>query len=256
MPGAGAGVDHARDRVVPGVLLGARARGVGAVLAGGVGDHAVAGVAAAHARRLHAPVGGEVGRAEAHALHARARRGDLLEVRHALGRLEDRVHEQRPLEPGLRLELGEQPVHVVDVPRPLDLGHHHDLEPVADLAHDLGQVVEHPGALERVDARPQRGVAEVHLAADADQPLARGHLAVHRHGVLEVPEQDVDLRRDLGRLRHHLLVREVEEVDHPRRLDRDLPQRLRRADGEGLEEVSWVAHAATESTWRYDSASH
>ena len=68
-----AGVDHARDRVVPRVLLVAGARRVGVVRVG-VGDRAVAGVAAADARRLHPPRGGQVGRAEAHALDARARR--------------------------------------------------------------------------------------------------------------------------------------------------------------------------------------
>ena len=69
--------------------------------------------------------------------------------------------------PRPRLELGEQPVDVVDVPRPLDLRDHHDLELVADLADELRQVVEHPRRLERVHARPQRRLAEVHLAADA-----------------------------------------------------------------------------------------
>ena len=34
-----------------------------------------------------------------------------------------------------------------------------------------------------------------------------------------------------------------EEVDHPARAERDLAQRLGRADGERLEEVSWASHA-------------
>ena len=192
MPGAGAGVHHAGDRVVPGVLLSGGARRLG-VVGGGVLDHPVAGMAASHPRGLHAPVGGEIGRAEAHALHPRAGRGDLLEVGHALGRLEDRVHEQRALEPRLGLELRQQAVDVVDVPRSLDLGHHHDVEAVADLGHDLGQVVQDPGAFEGVDTSPQRGLAEIHLPAHPDQSLPRGLLAVHRHGVLQVAEQDVHL---------------------------------------------------------------
>ena len=47
------------------------------------------------------------------------------------------MHEDRALEPGLRLELGEQAIDVVDVPWPLDLGDHDDLELVPDLGHEL-----------------------------------------------------------------------------------------------------------------------
>src|SRR3712207_7700391 len=57
---------------------------------------------------------------------------------------------------------------------------HHDVEPVADLRHELGQVVEHPRALERVDAGPQRRVAEVVLLSRADESGARRLLAVDR----------------------------------------------------------------------------
>jgi hypothetical protein len=180
-------------------------------------------------------------RREAHALDARAGAGDLLEVGHTLRGLEDRVHEDRAVEPGLGLELGEQAVDVVDVPRALDLGDHDHLELVADLHHQFGQVVQHPRRGELVHPRPQRGVAELHLASDLDQARPRRLLAVHRHGVLEVAQQDVDRRRDVGHLGDHLLVGEVEEVDHPRGLERDLARRLGRVDGEWLEEVSGVA---------------
>ena len=244
MPGAGAGVDHARDRVVPGVLLGGRRAGAFGVVRVGVLDHAVAGVAAADARRLHAPRRGEVGRAEAHALHARAGGGDLLEVRHAVRRLEDRVHEDRALEaaPWPRAgRAGGRRSGCPTAPSTFGTMITSSLSPIS--LTSLRQVVEHPRGLERVDARPQLRVAEVDLAADLDQALARGLLAVDRHGVLEVAEQDVDLGRDVGRLGDHLLVGEVEEVDHPRRQERDLAERLGRVDGERLEEVSWVPHA-------------
>ena len=233
MPGRGAGVDHARDRVVPRVLLGGRARLVGVVRVG-VLDHAVAGMAAADAGRLHAPRGGEVGRAEAHALHAGAGGGDLLEVDDALRGLEDRVHEQGLLQAGLRLQLGQQAVHVVDVPRSLDLGDHDHVELVADLGDELREVVQHPRAVEAVHARPELGVAEVDLLADPDQALAGGLLAVGRDRVLEVAEQDVGLLGHVRHLRRHLLVRGVEEMDHPRGLERDLAWRIGRADARGL----------------------
>src|SRR4051794_8238269 len=248
--GRRAGVDHAPERVVPEVLLRARPGrlGVGGVR---VAQHAVAGVPAADARRLHAPRRGQVRRPHAHALHARAGGCDLLDVGDAERRLEDRVDEDRALDARARLELGEQPVDVVDVPRALDLGDHDDLEPVADLGHERRYVVERPRRLERVHARPQGAIAEVDRAADADEALARGNLAVDRNGVLEVAEQDVAARGEVGQLAGHLLVARVEEVDHPRRLERDLRDRRRGADGEGLREVAGIAHGRDDIDWRW-----
>ena len=93
-------------------------------------------MAAADAGGLHPPVRGEVGRAEGQALHARRRAADLLDVGDATSGLEDRVDQQRLRQPGLRLELGEQPVDVVDVLRPLDLRDHDHVDLVADLGDD------------------------------------------------------------------------------------------------------------------------
>src|ERR1700709_6459 len=45
------------------------------------------------------------------------------------------------------------------------------------------------------------------------RPAAGRLLAVDRHRVLQVAEQDVRLLRDRGRLGDHLRVREVEEMD-------------------------------------------
>ena len=109
---------------------------------------------------------------------------------------------------------------------------------------DLTQVVEDPGALQRVDPGPESGLAEIGLLRGLDQALARRLLAVDRDRVLEVAEQDVGLLGDVGSLGDHLLVGEVEEVDHPRRLDRNLAQRLRRSDRLRVEEVSGVSQGA------------
>ena len=155
--------------------------------------------------------------------------------------LEDRVDEDRPLDAGLRLELGEEPVDVVDVPGALDLRDHDHVELVADLGDERGQVVEDPGALERVDAGPELRVAEVDLLGDLDEALAGGDLLVDRDGVLEVAEQDVGLLGHVRDLRRHLLVRGVEEVDHPRGAEGDFEHRIGRADGEGLGEGAWVS---------------
>src|SRR5437868_6605165 len=84
----------------------------------------------------------------------------------------------RPVQAGTRLELREQPVHVVDVPGALDLRDHDHLELVPDLGDERRQVVQHPWGLERVHARPERGLAEVDLLAHLHEALARGLLAV------------------------------------------------------------------------------
>ena len=126
-------------------------------------------MAAADAGGLHPAVGGEVGRAEGEALHARAGAADLLDVGHAAGGLEDRVDQDRPVEPGLGLELGEQPVDVVDVLGALHLRHHDHVELVADLGDQGGEVVEHPRAVEGVDPGPELGRPEVSLPGDLDQ---------------------------------------------------------------------------------------
>ena len=129
----------------------------------------------------------------------------------------------------------------MDVPGALDLRDHDHVELVADLGDQGGQVVEDPGALERVDPGPELGVAEVDLVGDLDQALAGGDLVVDRDGVLEVAEQDVGLLRHVGDLRRHLLVRGVEEMDHPRGPERHLEHRIGRADGERVGELAGVS---------------
>ena len=51
-----------------------------------------------------------------------------------------------------------------------------------------------------------------------------------------------DCGRDVGQLGGHLLVARIEEMDHPRRLERDLQDRVGRADGQRLSEVAGVSH--------------
>ena len=118
-------------------------------------------MAAADAGRLHRARGREIGRPQAHAVHARGGGGDRLHVVDALRRLEDGVDQDRLFDLVARFELRQQLVEIVDVPGPLDLGQHDDVELVADGADDLDHVVERPGRIERVDARPQPGRAEV-----------------------------------------------------------------------------------------------
>ncbi len=197
---------------------------------------------AADARRLHAARGGEVGGAEAHAVHARRRSCDLGHVLHALRGLQDGVDEDRLFHAVLRFELRQQLVDVVDVPRALDLGQHHHVELVADRRDDFGEVVEEPGRIERVHPRPQARRAEIILPRHGDEAEAGRELGVRGDRVLEVSQDDVHLRDQIRHLGADLLDVGRHEMDHPLQPDGKLTKRLRRADGEGLVEAAGALH--------------
>ncbi len=230
------------DGVMPEILL------VAGALGGSVGpsvrEHDIVGMPAADARRLHAARGSEIGRPQAHPVHARRRGGNGLDVLHALGRLQDGVDQDRLLDGVLGLELRQQLIQIVDVPRALDLGQHDDVELVAGFAHDLDDVVEHPRAVEAVDARPQAGLAEVRLACHLDEAAARRFLVGGGDGVLEIAEHDVDLPCDILDLRADLLVVRRHEMDHALEPHWQRAKWLRRPDREGREVLRRRAYCA------------
>jgi hypothetical protein len=208
----------------------------------GIGADEIARVPTSHAGGLHAAARGEVGGAKGEALHARACAADLFDVDHALGGFEDCVHEERFADPGFGFELGEQLVDVVNVPGARDRGNHDDVEPVADLAHEAGQVVENPGAVEAVDTGPELTAAEVGVLGDFDQALASRHLVVDLDRIFQIAEHDVAFLREIRCLGHHLLVARVKEMDHPRGPEGDLARRIGCANRLGPKEVSGSAH--------------
>ena len=120
----------------------------------------------------------------------------------------------------LRFQLGQQAVDVMDVPRPLHLGHHHHIQLISDLRNHREKVVQDPGAVQAVDARPEGRVAKIVGQRDFDEAVPGGLLIGRRDGVFEVAEQDIHLGDDLGHFRPHLLDLRGKEVDHavrPRR---------------------------------------
>ena len=161
-------------------------------------------MATTDAGRLHPPVGGEVGGAERQPLHARRGGADRFDVGDPSRRLEDGVEQQRPVEAGSGFELGDQPVDIVDVLGPLDLGDHDHLDAVADLGDRGGQVVEDPRRVERVDPCPELGGGVIPRLGDLDQPGPRRLLLGCRDAIFEVGEQDVDRGRDVRNLGDHL----------------------------------------------------
>ena len=87
-------------------------------------------------------------------MHAGRSGGDRLNVVDALRGFENCVDKNGPLDAVARLEQGQILVDEMNVPVALDLRRHHDVELVADLAHEPGHIVDEPRRIERVDARP------------------------------------------------------------------------------------------------------
>ena len=243
--GGAAGINEAGDGVVPEVLLGVGAR---AAVCMRIFEHAVEGMAAADAGGFHLAACGKVCRAEADALHAGGGEGNVLDAGNAFSRFEDGVEEDRARETGLGLQLGNELVRVMDVPRAFDLRDHDHVELVAGLQHEVGHIVEEPGGVQAVDAAPEAGAGflPVDHVRHLDGARAGGVLGVGGDRVFEVGEQHIDLLghfRDLG---PDLLVMAGDEMDHPLEADRQVAHRFGRANRERLEEIArrFLRHAA------------
>src|SRR5713101_7611702 len=118
-------------------------------------------MSAADARGLHRARSSEIGRAEADAVHARRRRRDIGDIVDAFGGFQYGVDQDRLLDRVLCFELSKELVEIMDVPGAIDLWDHDHVELMSDGAYDLDHVVEHPRRVERIDARPQAGCAEI-----------------------------------------------------------------------------------------------
>ncbi len=148
-------------------------------------------------------------------MHARARGRDRLDIVDALGGLQDGVDHDRPGDAVLGLELGEKLVEIMDVPGAVDLGQHDDVELVADPGDDLQHVIQRPGAVQRIDAGPQRGGAEIGRRRHLDEAAPSGLLGVGRNRIFKIAEQHVHLGRDIGGAGADLLDMGRDEMDHP-----------------------------------------
>ena len=156
--------------------------------------------------------------------------------------LKNGVDENGLLDGMARLELGEELVEIMDVPGALDLGQHDDVQLVADLADDLDDVVQHPRAVEAVDAGPQAGGAEIGGLGHLDEALASGFLGIGGNRVLQIAENHVHLLGDIRHLGAHLLQVRRHEMDHALKPHRQLAIWCGRADGERLEELARQLH--------------
>ena len=142
-----------------------------------------------------------------------------------------------------RFELRQQLVEIVDVPGALDLGQHDDVELVADRGDDLGDVVERPGRVERVDARPQAGRRRSRSpCAIAMKPARAASLASAGMASSRLPSTTSTWRDQLGHLGAHLLDVRRHEMDHALEPHRQFAQRRGRADGERLKELARQFH--------------
>ena len=152
------------------------------------------------------------------------------------------MDQDRSVEVGLRFELCEQPIDVVDVFGPLDLRHHDDIELVACLRHQRREVIESPRRIEAVDPSPQLSVAHLERAGDADEAGPSGLLVGHGNRIFEIAEKYVDRGDDVRQLGDDLVDVRREEVNDATGPERNLPQRRRSTNGEGFEEVSGATH--------------
>jgi hypothetical protein len=163
---------------------------------------------------LYRARGRKIGRTEADALHARRAGGDLLDIHDAFGGFQNGVDQDRPRYRMTRLELGQQLVEIIDVPGTVDLGQHDDVELVADRGDQFGDVVQHPWRVQRIDARPEPGRAEIGGLGHRNEAIARRLFGIGGDRVLEVAEHHVDLAGKLRHLGGDLLDVRGDEMDH------------------------------------------
>ncbi len=143
---------------------------------------------AADTRRLHGPARRQIRRTKAHAVHAGARRRNFRDIIDALRRLQKRVDHDRLLDPVLGFELRQQLIEIVNVPRTFDLWQHDDVELAAGGAHDLQDIIENPRAVQRVDAGPKAGLAELVRAGQFYEAFTRGFLVLDWNRVFQIPQ--------------------------------------------------------------------
>src|SRR5579863_3835820 len=83
--------------------------------------------------------------------------------------------------------------------------------PIAD---DFANVVEHPWRIERIDAGPQSGFAELATLRHGDKAISCGRLAVGGDRVLQIAEHDVDLGHQFRHFGAHFLDMWGHEMNH------------------------------------------
>ena len=132
-------------------------------------------------------------------------------------------------------QLGQKLVQIMDVPGAFDLGQHYHVQLVAAGGDNLGQVVERPGAVERIYPGPKARRAEIVCICEIDEPGAGGFLCVGGDGVLQVAEDHVDLGNEFRHLGANFLDMRRDEVNHALQPHRNFTIRIGRADGQGRE---------------------
>jgi hypothetical protein len=133
-------------------------------------------------------------------------------------------------------------IHVVNVPRPFDLRHHDHVESIAEPHDQIRHILQMPRRVQRIDAAPIADILAQQHFAHLHRARARRILGVGGDGVFQIGQQHIDLARHVRRLGAHLLQMRRYEMDHPLQRDGQLPQRRRRARGQGGEEVTGRLH--------------
>ena len=199
-------------------------------------------MAAADPRRFHGARGCKIRGAKAHAVHARRRGRDGLNVIDAFRSFQDGVDENRLLHPVLGFKLGKELIEIVNVPGAVDLRQHDDVELITHRADDLADVIERPRRIERIDPRPQSGGAEIASLRHGDKSRARRLLGVGGNGVFQIAQDNVDLRDQLRHFGSDFFDVRRHEMDHPLEPQRQVAQRRRRTNSQGLKKIARQFH--------------
>ena len=119
-----------------------------------ISKHAVRRMAAPHAGGFHTPRRRKIGRAQAHAVHARAGGGDFFYIIDPLGGFQDGVNHDRfaDLMPGF--QLGQQLIKIMNVPGAFHFRQHDHIDLVAYLRDNLGNIIQKPRTVQAVDPGP------------------------------------------------------------------------------------------------------
>ena len=150
------------------------------------------------------------------------------------------MEQNRRAAPLARLQHRQKLIHIMDVPRPLDLRNHDGGQGFAAAGHEGGDILQMPGGRGAVYTHPKLRASrgEDLVARHGDRPLAGGVFSVGRNGVFEVGADNVDLCRCSQGPFPRPLKMWGHEMDHAFQPLRRLAPRGRRPRVEGCEKGS------------------
>ena len=91
---------------------------------------------------------------------------------------------------------------------------HDNIQNVSRLENHFGNIVQNPRAIERIDAGPATGLAEVVVLHDLNESAPRIFLRIRRNRVFEVTQQNIYLLKHPWHTLAHFRVMWRQKMDH------------------------------------------